>query len=59
MDGDRKYRQSGYQDSNRNAHFLNKILATTGPLIRLSEPVFKLFERLNGTSTDKSDRLVS
>ncbi|KAK4247420.1 VRR-NUC domain-containing protein [Corynascus novoguineensis] len=33
------------QDSNRNAHFLNKILAITGPLIRLSEAVFKLFER--------------
>ncbi|KAG7292072.1 hypothetical protein NEMBOFW57_002104 [Staphylotrichum longicolle] len=35
------------QDSNRNTHFLNKILAITGPLIRLSEPVFKLFERVH------------
>ncbi|KAL2139285.1 hypothetical protein VTI28DRAFT_5423 [Corynascus sepedonium] len=35
------------QDSNRNAHFLNKILAITGPLIRLSEAVFKLFERVH------------
>ena len=35
------------QDANRNAHFLAKILALTGPLIRLSEPVFKLFERVH------------
>ncbi|KAK4150212.1 VRR-NUC domain-containing protein [Chaetomidium leptoderma] len=35
------------QDSNRNTHFLTKILATTGPLIRLAEPVFKLFERVH------------
>ncbi|KAH6628028.1 VRR-NUC domain-containing protein [Chaetomium tenue] len=35
------------QDSNRNTHFLNKILAITGPLVRLSEPVFKLFERVH------------
>jgi len=35
------------QDSNRNTHFLSKILAITGPLIRLSEPVFKLFERVH------------
>ena len=32
---------------NRHAHFLSKILAITGPLIRLSEPVFKLFERVH------------
>ena len=37
----------GNQHSNRNNHFLNKILAITGPLIRLSEPVFKLFERVH------------
>jgi Fanconi-associated nuclease 1 len=37
----------GNQDSNRNTHFLSKILAITGPLIRLSEPVFKLFERVH------------
>ncbi|KAK5655418.1 hypothetical protein OQA88_5689 [Cercophora sp. LCS_1] len=35
------------QDSNRNSHFLAKILEITGPLIRLSEPVFKLFERVH------------
>lgn len=35
------------QDSNRKAHFLEKILAITGPLARLSEPVFKLFERVH------------
>ena len=35
------------QDSNRNAHFLGKIIAITGPLIRLSEPIFKLFERVH------------
>ncbi|KAK3330799.1 VRR-NUC domain-containing protein [Apodospora peruviana] len=35
------------ENSNRNAHFLAKMLATTGPLIRLSEPIFKLFERVH------------
>jgi len=35
------------QDMNRNTHFLAKILATTGPLIRLSENIFKLFERVH------------
>ncbi|KAK3366901.1 VRR-NUC domain-containing protein [Lasiosphaeria ovina] len=35
------------QDLNRNSHFLAKVLAITGPLIRLSEPVFKLFERVH------------
>ncbi|KAK3363090.1 VRR-NUC domain-containing protein [Lasiosphaeria hispida] len=34
-------------DLNRNAHFLTKIFVITGPLIRLSEPVFKLFERVH------------
>lgn len=38
---------AGNQDSNRNNHFLTKILALTGPLIRLSEPVFRLFERVH------------
>lgn len=38
---------SNHQDSNRNMHFLAKILAVTGPLIRLSEPVFRLFERVH------------
>ncbi|KAL2160922.1 hypothetical protein VTH06DRAFT_8634 [Thermothelomyces fergusii] len=37
----------GSRDSNRNSHFLKKIMATTGPLIRLSEPVFRLFERVH------------
>ncbi|KAH7034964.1 coiled-coil domain-containing protein MTMR15 [Microdochium trichocladiopsis] len=37
----------GPDDSNRNRHFLEKILAITGPCIRLSLPVFKLFERVH------------
>ncbi|KAK0660812.1 VRR-NUC domain-containing protein [Cercophora samala] len=32
---------------NRDSHFLRKIFAITGPLIRLSEPIFKLFERVH------------
>lgn len=35
------------QGTNRNAHFFSKILSMTGPLIRLSAPVFKLFERVH------------
>lgn len=35
------------RDSNRNQHFLDKILAITGPCIRISPPVFKLFERVH------------
>ncbi|RYP89610.1 hypothetical protein DL770_004257 [Monosporascus sp. CRB-9-2] len=35
------------EDINRNKHFLEKILAITGPCIRLSLPVFKLFERVH------------
>ncbi|KAM7193483.1 VRR-NUC domain containing protein [Naviculisporaceae sp. PSN 640] len=35
------------RDSNRNAHFMAKILAITGPLVRLSENIFKLFERVH------------
>lgn len=35
------------QDSNRNEHFLAKILAITGPCIRISPSVFKLFERVH------------
>lgn len=35
------------QDSNRNQHFLNKILSITGPCIRVSLSVFKLFERVH------------
>jgi fanconi-associated nuclease 1 len=38
--------QSG-DDSNRNKHFLDKITAITGPCIRLSLPVYKLFERVH------------
>jgi Fanconi-associated nuclease 1 len=35
------------ENSNRDTHFLTKILAITGPLIRLSETAFKLFERVH------------
>ncbi|KAI8635135.1 VRR-NUC domain-containing protein [Xylariaceae sp. FL1651] len=35
------------EDSNRQKHFLDKILAITGPSVRLSLPVFKLFERVH------------
>ncbi|KAK2071159.1 hypothetical protein P8C59_005606 [Phyllachora maydis] len=35
------------QNWNRNFHFITKILAITGPLIRLSEAIFKLFERVH------------
>ncbi|KAI1208730.1 VRR-NUC domain-containing protein [Annulohypoxylon truncatum] len=35
------------EDSNRRKHFLEKILAVTGPCIRLSLPVFRLFERVH------------
>ncbi|KAI1266869.1 VRR-NUC domain-containing protein [Xylariaceae sp. FL1019] len=35
------------EDSNRRKHFLGKILAITGPCVRLSLPVFKLFERVH------------
>ncbi|KAK4230984.1 VRR-NUC domain-containing protein [Podospora fimiseda] len=35
------------KDSNRNSYFLARIFAITGPLIRLSEPIFKLFERVH------------
>ncbi|KAH8771689.1 coiled-coil domain-containing protein MTMR15 [Diaporthe sp. PMI_573] len=35
------------QESNRNQHFLAKIVAITGPCIRISPPVFKLFERVH------------
>ncbi|KAI8676806.1 hypothetical protein LRP88_10177 [Fusarium phalaenopsidis] len=35
------------EDSNRDQHFLAKILAILGPCVRLSPPVFKLFERVH------------
>ncbi|KAK2679472.1 VRR-NUC domain [Fusarium oxysporum f. sp. vasinfectum] len=35
------------EDSNREQHFLTKILAILGPCIRLSPPAFKLFERVH------------
>ncbi|KAI0898417.1 VRR-NUC domain-containing protein [Annulohypoxylon nitens] len=35
------------EDSNRRKHFLEKILAITGPCIRLSLSVFRLFERVH------------
>ncbi|KAI3329345.1 VRR-NUC domain-containing protein [Xylariaceae sp. AK1471] len=34
-------------DGNRRKHFLDKILALTGPSVRLSLSVFKLFERVH------------
>lgn len=34
-------------NTNRNQHFLTKILAITGPCIRISPSVFKLFERVH------------
>ncbi|KAI0974437.1 VRR-NUC domain-containing protein [Xylaria arbuscula] len=34
-------------DGNRRKHFLDKILAMTGSCVRLSFPVFKLFERVH------------
>ncbi|PVH88619.1 hypothetical protein DL98DRAFT_447055 [Cadophora sp. DSE1049] len=34
-------------DMNRNNHFLRKILAITGPCIKLSLPTLKLFERVH------------
>ncbi|CAJ2501987.1 Uu.00g048400.m01.CDS01 [Anthostomella pinea] len=35
------------EDSNRRKHFLDRILAITGPSTRLSLPVFRLFERVH------------
>ncbi|KAI8957328.1 VRR-NUC domain-containing protein [Daldinia sp. FL1419] len=35
------------EDSNRRRHFLDKILSIAGPSIRLSLPVFRLFERVH------------
>lgn len=34
-------------DGNRRKHLLDKILATTGPCLRISSSVFKLFERVH------------
>lgn len=34
-------------DANRDKHFLRKIMASTGPCIRLSLPTLKLFERVH------------
>lgn len=34
-------------NSSRDSHYLRKILRSTGPCIRLSSPVFKLFERVH------------
>lgn len=34
-------------DANRNQHFLTKMLAITGPCIRISPSIFKLFERVH------------
>ena len=38
---------SDHRDFNRNTHFFVKIMEITGPLIRISEPVFRLFERVH------------
>lgn len=35
------------RESNRDAHFVDKILAETGPCIRLSLPALRLFERVH------------
>lgn len=35
------------QNLNRNQHFLTKIMTITGPCVRLSPSVFKLFERVH------------
>lgn len=35
------------EDANRDTHWLRKILAETGPCIRLSSPALKLFERVH------------
>lgn len=45
-DSDRDSRE-GTPSQNRDAHFVDKILATTGPLLRLSLPALKLFERVH------------
>ena len=37
----------GGGSANRDSHFLRKILANTGPCIRLSAPALKLFERVH------------
>ena len=34
-------------NTNRDSHFVRKILASTGPCIRLSSPTLKLFERVH------------
>ncbi|PNS17984.1 hypothetical protein CAC42_3943 [Sphaceloma murrayae] len=45
--GDSDSGRSTPQRENRDTHFLNKIMAETGPCIRLSLPVLKLFERVH------------
>ncbi|PSK42531.1 hypothetical protein B9Z65_4445 [Elsinoe australis] len=47
MDGGSDSGRSTPQRENRDAHFLNKIMTETGPCIRLSLPVLKLFERVH------------
>lgn len=37
----------GFEDKNRDRHFLRKIMASVGPCIRLSLPALKLFERVH------------
>lgn len=46
-DSEENVRSLNNGDSNRNAYFLMKIRDITGPLVRLSENIFKLFERVH------------
>jgi Fanconi-associated nuclease 1 len=39
--------ENSLSDANRDKHFLRKIMAVTGPCIRLSLPTLKLFERVH------------
>lgn len=39
--------EDSMSDANRDNHFLKKIMASTGPCIRLSLPTLKLFERVH------------
>ncbi|KAE8447599.1 hypothetical protein EG329_010570 [Mollisiaceae sp. DMI_Dod_QoI] len=45
--GENEDSEDSMSDANRDKHFLKKILANTGPCIRLSLPTLKLFERVH------------
>ncbi|KAL8714839.1 MAG: hypothetical protein Q9220_001352 [cf. Caloplaca sp. 1 TL-2023] len=47
MDGEDESDQQYDTSTNRESHFLQKILAVTGPCIRLSAAALKLFERVH------------